>query len=411
MSKACLHCYSAPCHYLASIFLSVLVFSASAAGQADKANVTADEVTQIPDLELWVAAEDLKGTEGDAVTKWSDRTSHHWDLTSAGGNQTLALQGINGKMAVHFDGSQNGKNDGPFGAMLTDPKFFDAGWKGPMSIFLVARQDINPGPEFHQTAVWTADAPSARDKLSGLIWFGGLWKPAKHVPDLNRFLPHGVAVVGVQMRTMSEAVKDKLAVPISYVLDDACRAVQFVRLSAPKWNLDPRRIAVGGGSQGALPALYVGCSADRANPQASDPAERLSTNVTCVAAYRSQPSIDPKRMQDWVPGARWGAPALGCSFDQSLSRHEELLPLLKQWSPDWLLHKDAAPIYFENNWGLTQPPDVTEMDYKVHSPAWALGFQKLAQQAGAVCLVKYPDHPTAGYQDIWDFIDKHLREQ
>jgi hypothetical protein len=42
---------------------------------------------------------------------------------------------------------------------------------------LVARQDINPGPEFHETAIWTADSPSARDKLSGLIWGNreGFW--------------------------------------------------------------------------------------------------------------------------------------------------------------------------------------------------------------------------------------------
>lgn len=90
-------------------------------------------------------------------------------------------------------------------------------------------------------------------------------------------------------------------------------------------------------------------------------------------------------------------------------RHEQLLPILKKWSPDWLIHKDAAPIYFENNWGLTRPADVREMDYKVHSPAWALGFQKLAEQAGAVCLVKFPDRPTPGYNDIWDFIVKQLQ--
>jgi len=74
-----------------------------------------------------------------------------------------------------------------------------------------------------------------------------------------------------------------------------------------------------------------------------------------------------------------------------------------------LLHKDAAPMYFENNWGLTRPADVKEMDYKVHSPAWGLGFQKLAQQAGAVCLLKFPDHPTDGYADIWAFIVTQLK--
>ncbi|MCX6897656.1 MAG: hypothetical protein NT105_03060 [Verrucomicrobia bacterium] len=242
-----------------------------------------------------------------------------------------------------------------------------------------------------------------------LIWFGGLWKPAKHVPDLNRFFPHGIAVVGVQMRTMSDAVADKVAVPVSYVMNDACRAVQFVRFNAAKWKLDPQRIAAGGGSQGTLPALYVGCSADRSNPQAADSVEHVSTKVTCVAAYRSQPSIDPKRMQEWVPGVMWGVPALGCSFADSLKRREELMPLIKKWSPDWLLHKGAAPIYFENEWGLTQPDGITEANYKVHSPAWALGFQKLAQQAGAVCHVKFPDHPTDGYKDIWDFIVKQLQ--
>ena len=46
--------------------------------------------------------------------------------------------------------------------------------------------------------------------------------------------------------------------------------------------------------------------------------------------------------------------------------------------------------------------------YKVHAPMWGLGFQKLARQAGVVCHVKFPDHSTDGYNDIWDFIVKEL---
>lgn len=242
-----------------------------------------------------------------------------------------------------------------------------------------------------------------------LIWFGGIWQPSKHVPDLNRFLPHQIAVIGVETRTMNDAVADKDPVPVSYVLNDACRVVQFVRQNAAKWNLNPDKIALGGGSQGALPALYVGCGPDRANPNSTDPVETVSSKVTCVAAYRCQPTIDPQRMQLWVPGVKWGAPALGCGFDESLKRRDELLPIIEKWSPDYLLNKQSAPIYFENNWGLTQPENVTEMDYKVHSPAWALGFQKLAQAAGTKCYVKYPDYPTEGYKDIWDFIVQELK--
>jgi len=270
--------------------------------------------------------------------------------------------------------------------------------------------DVSYGPGPHQ--LMDIHLPT---KGSGpfpvLIWHGGIWQPSKHVPDLNRFLPAQIAVIGVETRTLTDGVEEKANPPVSYVMSDACRSVQFVRLNAAKWDLDPRRIAVGGGSQGALPALYVGCAADRADPTSQDPVERVSTRVTCVGAFRSQPSIDPKRMQEWVPGVKWGAPALVYSFEESLKRRDELLPTIEKWSPDALLRKGAAPIYFENNWGLTQPENVTEMDYKVHSPAWALGFQKLARQAGVACHVKFPDHPTDGYKDIWDFLVQRLQSR
>ena len=135
-----------------------------------------------------------------------------------------------------------------------------------------------------------------------------------------------------------------------------------------------------------------------------------SSLVTCVAAYRCQPTFDPQRMQEWVAGVKWGAPALGCSFEESLKRRDELLPVLKKWSPDYLLHKDAAPMFFENEWGRAKPDDITQNNYDVHSPAWALGFQKLALAAGAECHVRFPDHPADDpAKDIWDFVARRLR--
>ncbi len=239
--------------------------------------------------------------------------------------------------------------------------------------------------------------PKGEGPFPALIWFGGIWKASKHAVDVNRFFPHGVAVIAVEVRTMEDATKDQAKEPISYVLEDALSAVKFVRENAAQWKLNAGKIALGGGSQGALPALYVGC--------------RAPELVTCVAAYRCQPTIDPERMQGWVPGVKWGAPALGCSFEESQKRREELLAVIKKWSPDWLLHKNAAPMYFENEWGMTKPADITQNNYDVHSPAWAVGFQKLALAAGATCYVKYPDHPTDTYSDIWNFIVKQLTDK
>ena len=270
------------------------------------------------------------------------------------------------------------------------------------------RADVSYGSHRHQLLdVYTP--PRGAGPFPAVIWFGDLWVPRKAVPDLKKFHDAGCAVIGVQMRVMGDAKEDKLDPPVAACLLDARRALQFVRLNAATWNLDPGRIAVGGSSQGALPALYLGCEGERADPRSPDPVERVSTEVTCVGAWRSQPTIDPRRMQEWVPGVEWGAPAFGCSFAESLKRRDELLPIIARWSPDALLNKEAAPIYFENNWGLTRPATVQEADYRVHSPAWALGFQKLARERGATCYVKYPDHPSEKYEDMWDFLLKKLK--
>lgn len=107
--------------------------------------------------------------------------------------------------------------------------------------------DVSYGP--HELQLLDLHVPPEGDgPFSVLIWYGGIWKPAKHVPDPNRFLSKGIALVGVQTRTMTDGMQEKVPAPVSFVLEDACRAVQFVRLNAKKWNLDPNRIAVGGGS-------------------------------------------------------------------------------------------------------------------------------------------------------------------
>ncbi len=269
--------------------------------------------------------------------------------------------------------------------------------------------DVSFGPHPHQL-IDIYLPKTGKGSFPAVLWFGGIWKAAKHPANLGFFNPKGIAVIAVQVRTMEDAVAVKEKVPISYVQTDAIRAVQFVRHHAAKWNLDPQRLAVGGGSQGAQPALFVGCTRDQANAMSGDPVERESSLVTCVAAFRCQPTLDPVRMQEWVPGVKWGAPALGVSFEESLKRHDELLPIIRKWSPDHLLHKNAAPMFFENEWSLSRPDDVTQVNYDVHSPAWALGFQKSAVAAGAKCHVKFPGHPADHpAKDIWDFVFVELK--
>ena len=261
---------------------------------------------------------------------------------------------------------------------------------------------ISYGPHPHQ--LLDIYVPEGTGPFPVLLWYGRLWEPGITLPPVQRMFQSGVACVGVRTRVMNDAIADHIQPPASVCLLDARRALQYVRLHAAQWKLDPDRFAVGGSSQGALPALYVACAGEKADPHAADPVERVSTKVSCAGAHRSQPSIDPRQMQEWVPGVQWGAPAFGVPFAESLKRRDEFLPWIKEWSPENLLSPDDPPIYFENNWGLTQPEGVATMDYLVHSPRWALGFQKRAREKGVACYVKYPDHPTEKYVDIWDFL-------
>jgi acetyl esterase/lipase len=267
--------------------------------------------------------------------------------------------------------------------------------------------DIPYGPHPHQVLdVYLP--PNGAGPFPVVLWFGGLWAPSKGVPPIDKFFPAHCAAVSVEMRVLGDGIQEKIAPPISACLLDARRALQFVRLHASRWNLDPQRIAVAGSSQGSLPALYIACAGERAERGSADPVARVSTKVTCAGAHRSQPSIDPQRMQQWVPGVQWGVPAWGCSFAESLKKREDLLPIISQWTPEALLSKDTPPIYFEYNWGLAKPEGVEKMDYLVHSPAWSLGFQKVAREHGATCYVKFPEHPSEKYADIWDFLVQQL---
>ena len=125
-----------------------------------------------------------------------------------------------------------------------------------------AKADIAYGPHSHQL-LDVHVPPQGTGPFPVLIWYGALWVPGKGVPDLNRFFPHQCAVIAVQTRVMKDGIDEKVTPPVAVCLLDARRAVQFVRLHAAEWNLDPDRNAVGGGSQGALPALYVGCTGVR----------------------------------------------------------------------------------------------------------------------------------------------------
>jgi acetyl esterase/lipase len=62
-----------------------------------------------------------------------------------------------------------------------------------------------------------------------------------------------------------------------YPLEDAKRAIRYVRYNAEKWNIDPEKVGILGFSAGGHLASTVGTHFDLGNRLAEDPIERISS--------------------------------------------------------------------------------------------------------------------------------------
>ena len=105
---------------------------------------------------------------------------------------------------------------------------------------------------------------------------GGGWRGGSknRVPGflLKAHAEGWLAVVSVEYRFTDVAVHPAQ-------VNDCARAIQFVRQNAKKWNIDPKRIGVTGGSAGGHLSAYVALQDDEANPVSKDPVERQSSRV------------------------------------------------------------------------------------------------------------------------------------
>src|SRR5579863_222870 len=97
----------------------------------------------------------------------------------------------------------------------------------------------------------------------------------------------GITVASIDYRYSTQA-------PFPALFQDAAHALQFLRLHAKEYNIDPRAIASTGASSGADISLWLGFHKDMAEPASSDPVLRQSTRITSVGAASAQTTLDPR---------------------------------------------------------------------------------------------------------------------
>ncbi len=253
--------------------------------------------------------------------------------------------------------------------------------------------------------------PATSDKPTPVVFYihGGGWQGGDKKTNPKAFLDKGISVVAINYRYVKHGIEDKVEPPVKAPLDDAARALQFVRSKATEWNLDKTRIGATGGSAGACSSLWLAFHDDLADPKSADPISRESTRLYCAAVNGAQVSLDPNELREWMPNYGYGAHAFGLpNFQSLIDNREKVLKWIQEYSPIEHVSKDDPPI------GLFYGGEVPVVGASPKDPTHSgiMGV-KLAEKLKATevdVVLVHPErtHPT--YKSTTDFlIDRLLK--
>lgn len=120
--------------------------------------------------------------------------------------------------------------------------------------------------------------------IHGGGYHGGTSKNGDEAYCADFLAPAGYAVFSVNYRLAPKY-------PYPYMVLDVQRAVRFIRYNAKKWDADPNRIALVGGSAGGFLSNMVGLKNDGGIPDAKDPVDRESAKAQAVVSLYAQSSF------------------------------------------------------------------------------------------------------------------------
>lgn len=211
--------------------------------------------------------------------------------------------------------------------------------------------------------------------------------------------------------------------PAAYL--DCGRAIQTLRHRAAEWNLDPRRIASTGGSAGAGTSLWLAFHDDLARPESTDPVERQSTRLTCVAVSNGQSSYDPRFAEAiGIPRPNFERHGFFLPFynitadeidsEKAYRKYEAMAPVTHLSADD----PPAMMTYTYANESVTAPD--AELGLVVHHPLFGIALQERMEKLGIECVVHYRD-PESGeivrhgggegpLESPFDFIRRHFEK-
>jgi acetyl esterase/lipase len=232
-------------------------------------------------------------------------------------------------------------------------------------------------------------------------------------------LKNGISVASINYRYTTQADAADVKPPVKWPLEDAARALQFVRSKAQEWNIDKTRVGATGGSAGACSSLWLAFHDDMAKPDSTDPVARESTRLTCAAVNGAQTSLDPKQLREWMPNMRYGGHAFGfrkpapnqrdSEFQRFYDHRDDVLPFIKEYSPYEHAGAGDPPIYLD--YPAQDKPAVVGEEQKdpTHSAVMGVTLVERLKPAGVEAHLSYPGHKDPDYATINDFLIAKLK--
>jgi acetyl esterase/lipase len=235
--------------------------------------------------------------------------------------------------------------------------------------------------------------------------FRGGSKEGLNVGLLRACLENGISMMAINYRLSPE-----VHFPDHYM--DCARAIQFARLNAAQWNIDPLRIGSTGSSAGAGTSLWIGFHDDMADPTSDDPVLRQSTRLSCMAVQGAQSTYDPRVIKRIVGGRAHEHAAFegfyGLKPDEWDSPRAH--GLYEAASPINYLNAGDPPVYAYYRAGKGPLPDDAKPGEGIHHPNFGKFLKEHMDQVGVECIIRHADEGTNLIQEMLIFFKRHLRK-
>ncbi|MFI4859190.1 MAG: alpha/beta hydrolase fold domain-containing protein [Phycisphaerales bacterium JB063] len=231
--------------------------------------------------------------------------------------------------------------------------------------------------------------------------------------DTRALLASGISVASVNYRYTREE-------PFPACFNDAARAVQFLRLNADEYNLDPEQFAVAGQDAGANLALYLALHDDLAErPNASERERRAnrdidedpydeyglmaqSTRVVGAMAINPLASFDPRYWETHgLPlnnHERYLPEWLGVNYLEPFD-DGELIELVETISPAQLVSDDDPPLLLLSQFDDLEITERTSWTIMRLHPRQCQLLGQAMRDSQANAIVRYrnmPNDPNIG---------------